>query len=78
MARNAAVFLDNDSMDPDATKIYDYLFIPEGKSRVLSVLQNLNQFFSPNTDKANAADVVRQYIHHARAAGVDSIAGHML
>ncbi|KAL8774171.1 MAG: hypothetical protein Q9203_004823 [Teloschistes exilis] len=58
MARNAAVFLDNDPMDPDATKIYDYLFIPEGKSRVLSVLQNLNQFFSPNTDKTNAADVV--------------------
>ncbi|KAL8662107.1 MAG: hypothetical protein Q9202_004999 [Teloschistes flavicans] len=45
-------------MDPDAQKIYDYLFIPEGKSRVLSVLQNLNQFFGPNTDKTNAADVI--------------------
>ncbi|KAI4249993.1 MAG: hypothetical protein LQ352_005452 [Teloschistes flavicans] len=49
-------------MDPDAQKIYDYLFIPEGKSRVLSVLQNLNQFFGPNTDKTNAADVVRRVL----------------
>ncbi|KAL8691063.1 MAG: hypothetical protein Q9218_003625 [Villophora microphyllina] len=58
MAREAATFLEVDPIDPDAQKMYDYLFIPEAKTRVLSVLQNVGKFFDPNTDKTNAADVV--------------------